>query len=75
MNNFFNWVANNKLSKDFGVSALIAVLVIIGSFAVIIIGLLKELDTTAILPLIGGWVGSIVGSMFAIKSAKQASGK
>ena len=61
-----------KLVKDWGVSATIGSLIITGSFAVIIIGMLRGIDITGLLPLIGGWIGGIVGSIFTIKAVKQS---
>ena len=72
MSNPFSGLGNTHLIKDFGVSATIGSLVVIGSFATIIIGLLKGIDISALLPLIGSLLGGVVNSVFGIKAAKQA---
>ena len=65
-------MGNLKIIKDWGVSATIGSLVVIGSFTVIIIGLLKGIDISVLLPLIGSLLGGVVNSVFGIKAAKQA---
>jgi len=61
------------LSKDFGVTAFMATLVLVGSFSLLIVGVLKGLiDPVVIVALAGSWVGSIVSAFFVIKSAKNS---
>ena len=61
-----------KLFQDFGVTAFIGTLVLIGSFALLIIGVVKEvIDPVVLVALVGSWVGSIVSAFFVIKSAKN----
>ena len=64
----------NKLKADFGVSALLATLIIIGSFTVIIIALITgKVDIDIILPMLGAWVGAVVASYFAVKINKESN--
>lgn len=60
-----------KLAKDFGVSALLGTLVVVGAFTVIIIGLFtRQVDVAYVMVLLASWVSAVVGSYFTIKSIK-----
>jgi hypothetical protein len=60
----------HHLKTDFGVTAWIATLVIIGAFVLLFKGVDQSLET-ALVTLIG----AIVSGFAVIKSAKQAGGK
>ncbi len=60
-----------KLKQDFGVAALFGLIVLVGTFTLLSIGLaIGKLDFTQLLPLLGSWVGAVVGAYFVIKSQK-----
>lgn len=64
-----------KLNSDFGVTAFLATLVIIGSFALMIIGVVTGKAVIGdLLPMIGAWVGSIVTAFFVVKGIKTNKG-
>lgn len=64
-----------KLKSDFGVTALLATIVLVGSFALLIIGLVTSKITMGdLLPMIGAWVGSIVTAFFVVKGIKTDKG-
>lgn len=58
------------LIDDFGVTALIAVLVVIGSFILLLRGTSQTIET-----MIGTWMGDIIVAFFVIKSAKKETPK
>lgn len=61
-----------KLKKDFGVNALLGVMVLGCSF--LIIGYMvvtKTVSGDAVLTLVGGWVGAVLGAFLVIKSQKN----
>ena len=61
----------SKLKADFGVSALLGTLVVVGAFTVIIIGLLtRQVDVAYVMVLLASWVSAVVGAYFVIKSVK-----
>jgi len=61
-----------KLLNDFGVSAWLASLIIIGAFVIIGIGVRMGLVSYEILlPMIGSWVGSVVTAYFVFKGMKS----
>lgn len=61
-----------KLLHDFGVTALFGTLIIVGSFAAIIIGVVTGgLSFDVLMPVLGSWVGAIVAAYFVIKSSKS----
>ena len=62
----------SKLKTDFGVSALLGTLIVIGAFTVIIIGLLtRQIDAGYIMVLIAGWVSGVISSYFIVKAQKE----
>ncbi len=66
-------LGNLKLIKDFGVTALIAIEVVTATFVIILVALLKGLlSIDVLLPILGGWIGTVLGAYFTLKSAKQA---
>ena len=61
-----------KLKNDFGVTALLATLIIIGAFAIIGMGVKAGLVTYAqLLPMLGAWVGAVVSAYFVVKGIKS----
>ena len=61
----------SRLTRDFGVSALIAVLIVVGAFTAIIIGILNgSISMTLILPMLGAWVGSATAAYLTVKATK-----
>lgn len=65
-----------KLRKDFGVSALFGVLVILGAFITIGIGLVKgQILVSDILPMLGAWVGMVLSAYFVVKGIKVGKGE
>jgi hypothetical protein len=55
----------NHLKQSFGVTALVAVLVIVGSFILLWRGVSASLET-----LIGSWISAIIAAIVVLKSAK-----
>ena len=65
-----------KLAQDFGVSALIAVLIVIGGFTTIIIGLLtKQIDAGYVMVVVASWVSSAATAYLTVKAVKTSKGK
>ena len=63
------------LDNDFGVTALFGVLIILGSFTAIIMGVVSgTLGWDILLPVIASWVGSIVTAVFMVKGIKTSGG-
>lgn len=61
-----------KLRKDFGVSAWLATLIIIGTFTIIGMGVKAgQVSYSEILPMLGAWVGAVVAAYFVIKGIKS----
>lgn len=58
------------LREDWGVSATIASLVIVGAF-IIIWKVIDKADPDIVIALAGGWVSAIVSAILVIKSAKK----
>jgi hypothetical protein len=62
-----------KLLRDFGVTALFGTLIIIGSFVMLGLGLVNgDISASDILPMIGAWVGAVVGAYFVVKANKES---
>ena len=73
MSNPFSGLGNLKFFKDLGITGFIAIEVITGVLLIIIIALFKGLlSMDVLLPILGGWVGTVLGAYFTLKSAKQA---
>lgn len=65
-----------KLKQDFGVTALIFVLVIIGAFTIIGIGMIQGvLQPDNVLYVLSGWVAGILSSYGAVKATKTGQNK
>jgi hypothetical protein len=65
-----------KLVEDFGVTALFGTIILLGSFTVLITGLLKgAFDPPDLLVLIGSWVSGILTGYLLVKAGKTGSGK
>ena len=63
-----------KLWNDFGVRALMGVMVVGGAFLVTGLGLWKgQLTFTQVFPTISGWVGIVIGAYF-VAAATRSSG-
>lgn len=61
-----------KLFRDFGVSAWLATLIIVGTFAIIGMGVKAgEVSYSEVLPMLGAWVGAVVAAYFVIKGIKS----
>lgn len=61
----------SRLSKDFGVSALIGTEIVTFSFGLIFYALAMGIaQWDDIMVVIGAWVGGVVGGYFAIKAGK-----
>ena len=61
----------SKLTQDFGVTALFGTLVLVGSFSLLIVGVIKEaILFSDLLPLLGAWVSGIVTGYVVIKARK-----
>ncbi len=66
---------NSRLVKDFGVTALLATIVVLGTFIILIIGLLQaKFDMDKLLYILSGWVGAVLGGFFTLKGSKMATG-
>ena len=62
-----------KLKTDFGVSALLGTLIVVGAFTVIIIGLLtRQVDVAYVMVLLASWVSAVVSAYLVVKSAKES---
>lgn len=62
---------NLKLFQDFGVTALFGTIILLGSFAILIIGVVKDaILMTDLLPLLGSWVSGIASAYLVIKAKK-----
>lgn len=61
-----------KLIKDFGVTAWIATLVIVCSFAVIFLGVAKgQIEWDILLPALTSFVGGATGAIVTLKGVKS----
>jgi uncharacterized membrane protein len=61
-----------RLAKDFGVSALIAVMVIGGAIIGLTWGMLVGIiPAVAYIGVLSGWGGSAIGSYLTVKGVKQ----
>lgn len=58
------------LTDDFGVTAWIATLVLVGSF-VLLFRVADKISPEAIVGLVGGWVGGCLTTFGILKSAKK----
>lgn len=58
-----------KLFQDYGVTAFLSTLVVLGSFF-ILFRVADKIDPTALLTLVGSWVSAIISAIVVIKSAK-----
>ncbi len=59
-----------KLRQDFGIRALFGTIIITGSFMLLGLGVSKgELKWDVLLPVMGGWVTTII-AMYFVKSSK-----
>ena len=61
------------LIDDFGVTAWIATLVIIGTFA-ILFKVADRINPEALVALVGGWVGGVLTTFGMLKSGKKPPG-
>ena len=62
---------NFKLANDFGVTALFGTLIIIGSFLLLSLGVIKELvNFKDLLTVLASWVSGIVTGYIVIKGQK-----
>jgi len=63
---------NMKLFKDFGVSAWLGTLLIVGAFVIIGIGVKTgQVTYSEVLPMLGAWVGAVVAAYFVVKGIKS----
>ena len=61
-----------KLKTDFGVTALLATLIIIGTFVIIGMGIkVGQVTYSEVLPMLGAWVGAVVAAYFVVKGVKE----
>ena len=61
-----------KLKEDFGVMALLCVLVLVGSFFVLIVGLsCGYFDDSDVLIVITSWVSSVLAAYGIVKGIKS----
>ena len=56
----------NHLAEDYGVTAFIATLIIVGSFVLLLKGVDQSLQT-----LIGSWISAIISAIVVIKATKK----
>ena len=62
----------DKLKKDFGVTALVVVLILVLSFTAIFIGIWKEaIDWSILLTLLTTLMGGAVGAIVTLKGVKS----
>lgn len=59
-----------KLFKDWGVTATLSTLVIIGSF-VILFRVADKINPDTLITLVGSWVSAIVAAIVVIKSGEK----
>lgn len=65
-----------KLFNDFGVTAWFGTLILIGTFALLALGLVKGMVSfSVVLPLLATWVGAIVSAYFTVKAVKTTRGE
>jgi len=61
-----------KLVQDFGVTAWICTLIIVGSFILIGVGVSQGfISWDILLPMIGSWVGGALSAIGVLKGIKQ----
>ena len=58
------------LIDDFGVTAWVATLIIIGSFS-LLLSMSDRLSSDAVVGLVGGWVGGVLTTIGIIKVTKK----
>ncbi len=60
-----------KLWQDFGVTAWFGTLIIVGTFAIIGVGIYQgKVDIDLLVPMFSSWVGAIIAAYFTIKARK-----
>ena len=59
-----------KLIQDWGVTATIVIIILIGSFA-ILYRIADKIDPGALVTLVGGWISTIVGAIVILKAVKK----
>ena len=61
-----------KLIKDFGVSAWLGTLIIVGAFVIIGMGVRAgQISYAELLPMLGAWVGAVISAYFVVKGVKS----
>jgi len=61
-----------KLIKDFGVSAWLGTLIIVGAFVIIGMGVRTgQISYAELLPMLGAWVGAVISAYFVVKGVKS----
>lgn len=61
-----------KLLNDFGVSAWLGTLIIIGAFTIIGMGVKAgQIPFDILLPVLGAWVSAVITAYFVVKGVKS----
>ena len=65
-----------RLKADFGVTAWVLTIVLLGSFILLGIGTATgQIEWQYLLPLVGAWVGGALSAIGVLKGQKQGSNK
>ena len=65
-----------KLRNDFGVAALLGTIILVGTFAILITGIvLGQITVPDIIPTLAGWVGVVLACYFVVKGMKEKGNK